>query len=95
MDFLWAAAFMLVGLCIGFASLPWSPRRESEWLWVLAWACFWPGLLVHLCWHGILIYRQAWWRYLGTRQVRKLNAKEEGVTDDDRFRRDSKDETPN
>lgn len=58
--------YLAAGVLLGLAVLPWKQRlgsREGVLLWLLAWACFWPYLLLCVAWQGLKAYRAAWWAY--------------------------------
>lgn len=73
-DAIWYGSVAGLGALLGLATLPWAHRIDPKcrpWLWVLAWACFWPYAISYALWHGFGAYRKAWWAYSDRRQVAK------------------------
>lgn len=79
MDVYWIV-FLLVGALAGVLTLPWSTDHPA--VHVLAWVSFWPFLVAHLCWFGLLAYRKKWWQYRDRKEAARI-ARERATEDAD------------
>lgn len=76
-------SYLAAGAVIGVALLPFKvARTDRPVMHVLAFACFWPYLLVHLAWFCLLAYRSAWHRYIDQRDAESYMRKQRTQSED-------------